>query len=499
MSHTTGAILLVVLYFAVIFVKALRLRRGQDASPVGYFLGGRSLGPGVLVMTIAASFFSMYSFMGAYGITWRIGMNFLNQGWWMLMFLSWGGVFVGARVWLLGRRFGFITPADLLAHYYDSSVVRALVVVLGILILFPYAAIQFSGVGKMIEGFSEGAISYELGVAVFLGFTASYTLVSGMRGVAWTDVLQGALFAVVMFAALGWVSLELGGPAGIVQQVERVRPELFDFDQGFAWFLNLSITWGIGFAVLPHIWQRWYAADSLATVYRSSWVVGVVSWALCLPIFFIGLAAHVLLPDLTVDQSDALFPLLMSRYLPTLGMFVVPAAFAAAMSTVDSMLLSISSSVENDVYARLRPGASDAQRARVGKRFVLGFAALLMVFAISDIGRSFIVPIGNASASLALVLVPPLVGPLYWPRGTRAGAVTALAAGSAFMLATLIPAVRAALLPEHGLLSFSATTGLLFTAAVYGGVSLVTSPVPYETQAAYHGTLERVLEGTADP
>ncbi|MEE8146819.1 MAG: hypothetical protein V3T24_04385, partial [Longimicrobiales bacterium] len=189
---------------------------------------------------------------------------------------------------------------------------------------------------------------------------------------------------------------------------------------------------------------------------------------------------------------------LMSRYLPTLGMFVVPAAFAAAMSTVDSMLLSISSSVENDVYARLRPGASDAQRARVGKRFVLGFAALLMVFAISDIGRSFIVPIGNASASLALVLVPPLVGPLYWPRGTRAGAVTALAAGSAFMLATLIPAVRAALLPEHGLLSFSATTGLLFTAAVYGGVSLVTSPVPYETQAAYHGTLERVLEGPAD-
>ena len=77
--------------------------------------------------------------------------------------------------------------------------------------------------------------------------------------------------------------------------------------------------------------------------------------------------------------------------------------------------------------------------------------------------------------------------------------MTALAAGSAFMLATLIPAVRAALLPEHGLLSFSATSGLLFTAAVYAGVSLVTSPVPYETQAAYHGTLERVLEGAADP
>jgi Na+/proline symporter len=168
------------------------------------------------------------------------------------------------------------------------------------------------------------------------------------------------------------------------------------------------------------------------------------------------------------------------------------------MSTVDSMLLSISSSVENDVYARLRPGASDAQRARIGKRFVLVFAALLMVFAISDIGRSYIVPIGNASGSLALVLVPPLLGPLYWPRGTRAGAVAALAAGSAFMLATLVPAVRAALLPEHGLLSFSATSGLLFTAAVFVGISLITAPVPYETQVAYHGTLEKALEGVAE-
>lgn len=494
MSYTAGAVTLVLLYFAIVFVKALRLGRGQAASPVGYFLAGRSLGPLVLVMTISASFFSMYSFMGAYGITWRMGMNFLNQGWWMLMFLSWGGVFVGARVWLLGRRFGFITPADLLAHYYDSRMVRALVVALGILILFPYAAIQFSGVGKMIEGFSDGVISYEVGVVAFLGFTATYTLVSGMRGVAWTDVLQGALFALVMFAALGWVFLRLGGPTGVVQEVEAVRPDLFDFDQGFAWFLNLAITWGVGFAVLPHVWQRWYAADSLATVYRSSWMVGVVSWALCLPIFFIGLAGHVLLPDLTAERSDALFPLLMARYLPLLGMFVVPAAFAAAMSTVDSMLLSIGSSVENDVYARLRPGASDAQRAQVGKRFVLVFAALLMVFAVSEVGRAYIVPIGNASASLALVLVPPLVGPLYWPRGTRAGAVAALTWGGVFMLGTLVPGVRGALLPESGWLSFPSMIGLLTTAAVYGVVSLVTAPVSEETRAAYHGTFRRVFD-----
>ena len=163
MSASTIGLVLLVVYASIIVAKTVHIGRQPQASPSEYFLAGRRLGPWVHVMTIIASFFSMYSFAGAYGITWRIGINFLNQGWWMLMFLSWTGIAIGGRLWLLGRRFGFITPADLMAHYYDSEVIRALVAGLGFLILFPYAAIQFSGVGKMIESFSAGAVSYEIG------------------------------------------------------------------------------------------------------------------------------------------------------------------------------------------------------------------------------------------------------------------------------------------------------------------------------------------------
>lgn len=158
MSYRTGAIIVVGIYAAIILGKSIWLHYNQQSSLLGYFLADRSLRPLVLVMTIAAGFFSMYSFMGAYGMTWRIGVNFLNQGWWMLMFIPWG-VAVEGRIWELGQRFDFITPADLLTHYYDSGTVRALVVVIALLTIFPYAAIQFSGVGKMLEGFT-GARSH---------------------------------------------------------------------------------------------------------------------------------------------------------------------------------------------------------------------------------------------------------------------------------------------------------------------------------------------------
>lgn len=105
---------------------------------------------------------------------------------------------------------------------------RVLVVALALLTIFPYAAIQFSGVGKMLEGFTGGVVSYEGGVVVFLVFTAFYTLISGMRGVAWTDVVQGAFFFAVMFSVMGWVFWRFGGAASTVQAVETAKPELFN-------------------------------------------------------------------------------------------------------------------------------------------------------------------------------------------------------------------------------------------------------------------------------
>lgn len=496
MDYSTGAVVVVVIYALIILGKGIWLHYRQQSTLLNYFLAGRSLRPLVLVMTIAASFFSMFSFMGAYGTTWRIGINFLNQGWWMLMFISWVGVAIGGRIWILGQRFDFITPADLLAHYYDSAVVRGLVVILAVLTVFPYAAIQFSGVGKMLESFTGGVVPYDVGVVVFLVFTAFYTLISGMRGVAWTDVLQGAFFFAIMFSVMFWVFQHFGGVGATVQKVQATNPKLLEFTKGFPWFLNLSVIWGLGFAVLPHIWQRWYAADSLTTIHRSSWILGVVSWALCLPIMFVGLAGHLLLPELEAGNSDSLFPMLMSRYLPGLGMFVVAAAFGAAMSTIDSMLLSISSIFENDVYAHyIQPDASDAQRTFMGRGFVLVFSALLMAFALSETGRSLIVPIANVGAAIGLVVIPSLIGPLYWPRGTKAGAISSLTTGLLFMLLTLAPQIRDWMLPDAGYLSFPALSGFLLSASVYFGVSLVTRPLPYRKQEKYHGYLSRVLYG----
>jgi Na+/proline symporter len=105
------------------------------------------------------------------------------------------------------------------------------------------------------------------------------------------------------------------------------------------------------------------------------------------------------------------------------------------------------------------------------------------------------VPIANTGAAMGLVVLPALIGPLYWPRGTTAGAIGSLAVGLLFMLLTLEPTVKAWLLPASGYLSFPAMSGLLLSSLVYVGVSLVTCPPPPRKQRQYHGYLSRVLYG----
>jgi SSS family solute:Na+ symporter len=202
---------------------------------------------------------------------------------------------------------------------------------------------------------------------------------------------------------------------------------------------------------------------------------------------------HNLLPSLTAKTSGNLIPLLFNTYAPIVGMFVVAAAFAAGMSTVDSMLLSASSIFEEDVYRRyINPDATEARRTVMGKIFVLAFIVLVLVFAFSKIAQGFITPIADKGAELTCMLLPAVVGPLYWPRATRAGAIASLAAGFIVICFFMIPGTSA-ILPKSGYFSYSIIIGLLVSAITFFVVSLLTKPVPYSKQEAFHGYINSVL------
>lgn len=126
---------------------------------------------------------------------------------------------------------------------------------------------------------------------------------------------------------------------------------------------------------------------------------------------------------------------------------VAAGGLAAALSTADGLLLTISNALVRDLYFHGDKGA----RASPEQRVILSKFALLAVALAAALVASFkpaeILPMVSASFSLAAsAFVPALVLGLFWRGMTRQGAVAGMLAGfgvTAYYMLTQIPALRA--------------------------------------------------------
>ncbi|WP_258933607.1 hypothetical protein [Nesterenkonia pannonica] len=97
-----------------------------------------------------------------------------------------------------------------------------------------------------------------------------------------------------------------------------------------------------------------------------------------------------------------------------LALIVMVGIMAAAVSTIDSIMLTLSSMVSRDVYRAARPGAGERGQLLVGKLTLPVIAGLAFWFAQLQLDLIAVLSV-SASAGL-LVMVPPIVGAFFWKR-----------------------------------------------------------------------------------
>jgi len=127
---------------------------------------------------------------------------------------------------------------------------------------------------------------------------------------------------------------------------------------------------------------------------------------------------------------------------------VAAGGLAAALSTADGLLLTISNALVRDLYFRgTKRDASPEQRVILTK-FTLLTVALSAAF-VAALKPSEILTMVSASFSLAAsAFVPVMVMGIFWRGTTRKGAVAGMLAGlgvAVYYLLSHVPAVRAAL------------------------------------------------------
>ena len=156
---------------------------------------------------------------------------------------------------------------------------------------------------------------------------------------------------------------------------------------------------------------------------------------------------------------------------------------AAAVSTIDSIMLTLASMVSRDVYANLKPSVSEKRQLLVGKCVVPVIA--LMALAFAELQLDLIAVLSVAASSGLVAMVPALIGAFYWKRGTAAGALTSVVGTSAFVL--LMYATGNSLLGLP-----AGVWGIVVASVLFVGVSLVTKPHQDSTDAFFAAIAEEL-------
>lgn len=484
----------IILYLIVIFLVgyfAWRKNKHDDADD--WFLMGRRTNMFMLIGTLFATWFSTFAFLGGPGTFYLTGVNWLLFG----FFNSMGPILVmifGPRIWVLGKKYGFITPADLLARYYDSS--RRLKILTGLVciaVLFPYGAIQLSGISVAVNSISDGLIPYEYGVVGVAICVGIYAVIGGTRAIVWTDVIQGFIFAALLVGgAMAMVQWAGGWTAGWENAV-AAAPEKFSFGESArpGNYLTLLVLWTFGWILTPHLWQRLYMADSPRTLVLSS---VITSFLALFVVTFTGaiigfMAIGLDLGDTTGMISDALVPRVFVTYMPVLGVVLVIAIFAAGMSTLDSQIISASSSFTNDLYGSV-DRLDQSKKMRASRYFEITFVVLLTLFTLSESGRQLLIPLASIGVGMALVFLMPLIGALFWPRATEPAAFWSMFGGWTVMMGL-----------QLGLISLPATFGpalwgLFVSVILFYGVTFMTNPVSLRSRQEFQGDLDMAFPET---
>ena len=414
---------------------------GSDAED--FYLASRTLGTLVLLFTTFATLLSAFTFFGGPNLAYAAGPE-----WILVMGVMDGILFavlwyvIGYRQWLIGRARDYVTLGEMLGDRFASPLLRGLVAGVSLLWLFPYVMLQQMGAGEALRGLTSGAIPYWGGAALITVFMIVYVMLAGLRGVAWTDTLQGLFMLSVLWVAVVWVVSAVGGVGAATEGMVAANPDFAALGGGLyspQFIISAAVTIAFGVTMFPQINQRFFVAKSATVLKRSFALWPVLVLLLFVPAFMLGAWAAGL--PIEVPEGANVLSVLLAEYTPTwFAALVVAGAMAAMMSSSDSMLLSGSSYFTRDLYRPLvSPDASDRREAWIARVGVAVFATLAFVASLTRPGT--LIEVGDTAFSGFALLAPPVMIALYWEATTRDGMLVGVAVPQVlYLLHVLVPA-----------------------------------------------------------
>ena len=353
MPDLTFAWLLFGVYAAITAGLAWKGAR-RTKTMTSFAIGNRDMGPGLVGLTLAASMASTATFVINPGFVYQYGLSALIAFTAPMiagMFL--GLVLLSRRFREVGDRVGALTLPHWMGQRFGSRGMSVYFAFITLLNLF-YIVLIVVGSAYMMS--ATLGLSYRASVMIVVGFVFAYTMFGGSYAHAYTNGFQGGLMAIiaVLLLASGFFVID-GGVLDRIMALGESEPYFLSvtnpaspFFQGpFEVFICAFV---MGFAVVtqPHLMTKALYLRSTKDIRRFV-AVGGGAFVLYSGVYFAGLYARVLYPN--IANQDTVMAVYLSEVFPAkISILVSVVVLAAAMSTLDGILVAVSTTVSNDLF-----------------------------------------------------------------------------------------------------------------------------------------------------
>lgn len=391
----------VVLFYLLLTTWVGHRLSGKQATIKDFFLGGKTLPWWAVTGSIIATEISALTFIGVPGSIYAL------KGDWT--YLQWGIGSILARIavayWLVPLYFekNIFSPYDFIGERLGESIRRL------VTFLFSLGAILGQSVRVLVTAIILHTVIPSLSVWASIGIIGAialcWTWMGGMRTVIWTDVMQFALFVSGGLIALGVLLWRLGGWEEVTA-LNHIVVDNTPLDK-LRWldltspFERPEVEYTLWIALFAMPFQNFtaFGLDQLNTQRlfccknkqdaRKAMCASSLSIAITLLMLAVGSAlfawyqTHPPLPAHAhrfLQNSNTVFPTWIVSELPAgLSGLILAGAFAAAISSLDSILAALSQTSLSILFGRKRlEEASHSQTMLLASRIaVIAWSVIL--------------------------------------------------------------------------------------------------------------------------
>lgn len=211
------AVIVIIYLLMITYLGWLGYKNTKTATD--YLVAGRGVHPYIMALSYGATFISTSAIVGFGGVAGLFGLSLL----WLTFLNIFVGIFIafvffGKRTRKMSHHLGAHTFPEFLGRRYDSKFLQ---IFSGIIILFMviYAAGVLIGAGRHLEGII--GLNYDIALLIITIIITAYVIAGGLKGVMYTDALQGSIMFIGMILLFVMTVSNVGGLSNAHKKLEK--------------------------------------------------------------------------------------------------------------------------------------------------------------------------------------------------------------------------------------------------------------------------------------